>query len=606
MPPARRGSSSSPAWSAGSPIRTATRWGSRSATSRSWSACASTPEPGGHPILVPWAEVDYATRAGVTIGGGLDVLRLDTGTGAVRAIPQIRLEATHRRRLRPGRSTSSRHGPDPVRIGARRLSGSTTCRVPQFALTLHDVDVSTVGPSHHHDLIDLSSPDAALDAADDLIDTAIADALAGLGAAGDLLRRCSGSTRRPVSATSPSPISSPTRSGRSAGYYEELLATPAAMNEVLAALRALITGEPAVALPGTGDVASPWRMVLLTTAGAELGIAVWRAGGSSRRGARRRRVDAGARRPRGRGGAAHGVARREPGDRQRRSGVARIGLVPTATGGRRHGGTRPRARPTGIRECRRRRVVARRDRTGGARRRATGWPRAVRQSRRRGRAAWPTSPVRRCGSRCRCRRFDADGTLTWTPDWDDIEQILARLLSAAGRARDRRRARPARMERPPRVQPSARTCRSSALIADPAVAIAAWATAIALDCRHLRFAFGVLASVLSGGSITAPFGLGRVDLPWRAPVAGEPRAPAVVAWTTPPCPPVPVTSGGAFDLLDGVEGIADPAAVGLRCSPPHSDGRRSRFPSSATCCSPANTSATGSINSSPGGPGPMG
>ena len=157
--------------------------------------------------------------------------------------------------------------------------------------------------------------------------------------------------------------------------------------------------------------------------------------------------------------------------------------------------------------------------------------------------------------------FGADGTLTWTPDWDEIEQVLARLLSAAGVP-----VIDATLDLLGwSVRPGATVgahLALGALIADPAVAIASWATAIALDCRHLRFAFEVFATVLSGGTITSPFGLGRADLPWRAPVAGEPRAPALVAWTTPPCPPVPVASGDALDLLDGFDGVADPAAVG--------------------------------------------
>ncbi len=514
---------------------------------------------GGHPILVPWAEVGYATRAGVTIGGGLDVLRLDTGTGALKAIPQIRLEAILGADSAPAAPRLLATGPiqfGSVHVGVRLDDLST----PRFALTLHDVDVSTVGPSHHHDLIDLSTPDAALDAADDLIDTAIADALAGLGAAGDLLLRLLG-VDPPAGIDEISLADLVTDPlGAIRGYYEELLATPAAMNEVLATLRALITGEAAIALPGTGDADSPWRMVLLTTAGAELGIAVWRAGGhlvvalaadastpvlaDLAVAAALRMVLLDANLTTGNVDlASHGSAsfRLQPADDATAGldlGLARVEFVSAGVDVSWHAATGLAVRVAG---------------DGLALElfdiQAPG-PGGV--------ADLSGAPVRVA---LPLPTIAADGTLTWTPDWDDIEQILARLLSAAG---------------VPVIDAvldvlgwSARPGSTvgahlslSALIADPAVAIAAWATAIALDCRHLRFAFGVLASVLSGGSITAPFGLGRADLPWRAPVAGEPLAPAVVAWTTPPCPPVPVTSGGAFDLLDGVEGIADPAAVG--------------------------------------------
>ena len=513
---------------------------------------------GGHPILVPWAEVDYATRAGVTIGGGLDVLRLDTGTGAVKAIPQIRLEALIGADSAPGAPRLLDTG--PVQFGSVHVGVRLDDQFrPQFALTLHDVDVSTVGPSHHHDLIDLSTPDAALDAADDLIDSAIADALAGLGAAGDLLLTLLG-VDPPTGIDDISLADLVTDPlGAIRGYYEELLATPAAMNEVLAALRALITGEPVIALPGNGDVDTPWRMVLLTTAGAELGIAVWRAGdhlvvalaadastpvlAELEVAAALRMVLLDANLATGNVDlASHGSAsfRLQPADDATAGldlGLARLEFVSAGVDVSWHATTGLAVRVAG---------------DGLAVELFDGLARGP------GGVALPGASV---VIALPLPTFDADGTLTWTPDWDDIENVLARLLSAAGvPVIDAALDLLGWSVRPGATMGAHLSL--SAVIADPAVAIAAWAAAIALDCRHLQFAFGVLASVLSGGSITAPYGLGRVGLPWRAPVAGEPRAPAVVAWTTPPCPPVPVTSGGAFDLLDGIDSIADTAAVG--------------------------------------------
>jgi hypothetical protein len=78
----------------------------------------------------------------------------------------------------------------------------------------------------------------------------------------------------------------------------------------------------------------------------------------------------------------------------------------------------------------------------------------------------------------------------------------------------------------------------SALVeGDPTVAIRAWLADLALDCDRARDAMGVVARVLSGGTLTAPLGVGSERSPYRCPIAGEPRAPGLVAWLVPPCPP---------------------------------------------------------------------
>ena len=470
---------------------------------------------GGHPILVPWAEVDYATRAGVTIGGGLDVLKLDTGTGALQAIPQIRIEALIGADSAVGAPRLLDTGPaqfGSVHVGLRLDDHFR----PQFALTLHDVDVSTGGTPRHHDLIDLSTPDAALDAADDLIDGAIADALAGLGAAGDLLRTLLG-VDPPAGIDDISLgdlITDPL--GAIKGYYEDLLATPAAMNEVLATLRSLITGEPVVALAGTGDADTPWRMVLLTTAGAELGIAVWHAGGhlvvalaadaatpvlaELEVAAALRMVLLDANLATGNVDlASHGSAsfRLQPAHDATAGldlGLARLEFVSAGVDVSWHA-------------------------TSGLSVSVAGDGLFVElfdsEARGPGGVALPGAPVRVA---LPLPTIASDGTLAWTPDWDDIEQVLARLLSAA----DVPVIDAALDLLGWSVRPGATVgahLSLDALLADPGVAIAAWATAIALDCRHLRVAFGVLATVLSGGSITSPYGLGRV----RSTVAGAGR-----------------------------------------------------------------------------------
>ena len=513
---------------------------------------------GGHPILVPWAEVDYATRAGVTIGGGLDVLRLDTGTGAVKAIPQIRLEALIGADSAPGAPRLLDTG--PVQFGSVHVGVRLDDQFrPQFALTLHDVDVSTVGPSHHHDLIDLSTPDAALDAADDLIDSAIADALAGLGAAGDLLLTLLG-VDPPTGIDDISLADLVTDPlGAIRGYYEELLATPAAMNEVLAALRALITGEPVIALPGNGDLDTPWRMVLLTTAGAELGIAVWRAGdhlvvalaadastpvlAELEVAAALRMVLLDANLATGNVDlASHGSAsfRLQPADDATAGldlGLARLEFVSAGVDVSWHATTGLAVRVAG---------------DGLAVELFDGLARGP------GGVALPGASV---VIALPLPTFDADGTLTWTPDWDDIENVLARLLSAAGvpvidaaldllgwsvrpgatmgahlslNAADRRS----------RGRDRGVGGRHRARLPAPPVRVrrARHRAERRVDHRPVR--------VGPGGSAVA--GTGR-----RRAAGASGRGVDHAA--------VPTRSGhvgGAFDLLDGIDSIADTAAVG--------------------------------------------
>src|SRR4051794_23969501 len=147
---------------------------------------------GGHPVLVPWAEVSYGTRVGVSVGGGLDLFRLDTGTGTINAIPQIRAEAVFGADTATGAARLLPTGPvqiGSVHVGVHLDTGGREGPRPSFALTLHDVDISAGGSPRHHDLLDLSSPDAALDALDSAIDDALSSALDGLGAAGGLAKQ---------------------------------------------------------------------------------------------------------------------------------------------------------------------------------------------------------------------------------------------------------------------------------------------------------------------------------------------------------------------------------------------------------------------------------
>ena len=513
-----------------------------------------TPGAAGHPVLVPWAEVGYATRQGVSVGGGIDLMRIDTATGSVRAVPQVRVEAVFGADATAGASRLVATG--PVEIGSVHVGVRLDDLArPAFALTLHDVDISAGGAPRHHELLDLSSPDAALDAVDDVIDDALGSALDALGQAGQLVKQLLG-IEPPAGVNEISIVdivTDPLNTIRA--YYAELIGDADAMREVLATLQGLLTGVTGGVVTGTGSLVEPWRVVLAAAGGAGgLGLTVWVTDGHVVVAAaadlatptfggltvaadlRMVLLDADLTR---------GQVALAPG------GSARLLLQP--------GGAGPATVSVGVADLE----------FAGAGvevgwRAGTGLTFGVVGDGLTvivsdivgsgpGGLAVADTPIRLALA---LPAVGPGGTITWAPDWDDVEVLLGRLLGEA---------------RVPIVDtlldlvgwvPSTGIQRSgagqarlslSALIADPAAAITAWAVDLALDCDHLHAALGVLTSVLSGMSMRAPVGLGRVDLPYRSPIAGVLAAPAVVAWTEPPCPPSPATLiGGPLGLLDGI------------------------------------------------------
>ena len=230
---------------------------------------------GGHPVLVPWAEVGYATRAGVSVGGGLDLLRIDTGTGAVKAVPQIRVEAVFGADSAP--AADRLIGTGSVQVGSVHVGVRLDdLSRPQFALELHDADVNTGGPPRHYDVLDLSSPDAALDAVDDVIEGAISDALDTLGDAGTLIRQLLGiDPPGGISAIKVTDLLGDPL-GTVLGYYRELIASAPATKAVIASVQSLLTSA-VTPVPGAGTVDDPWRITIAGIGDGGVGLAFWSA-----------------------------------------------------------------------------------------------------------------------------------------------------------------------------------------------------------------------------------------------------------------------------------------------------------------------------------------
>jgi hypothetical protein len=488
-----------------------------------------SPGTGGHSVLVPWVEVSYGTRSAVEAALAVDLMRIDTGTGSVQAVPAASVEAVF----------GADAGGADLLAGIPHV-GSVHTGValdphgqPAFTLTLHDVDV--VGGAHH-DVLDLSTPQAALDAAESIVDEALAQALAHLGQAGGLLAAMLGVTPPAgVAAISAAAlVTDPLGAVR--GYWNDLIADATAMASVLGSLRALLTSAVAAPVDGAGTAAAPWTVDLV----AGVDLLVWRADTHLLVA-----LSAGVSTPVLAGLTAGLSARLVLLDADLDAG--HVSLVSTAVG-------RLSLAPGGA-------DPARLD-LGAAYLEVTALAAEVVWGPRRGLtlafdAAGTHLVVPNPAGDLRIGlplpAIAADGSVTFAPDWTDVETLLATLLARAGSPVIDLvldvlgwRGAGARLQ-------------LAGLVTDPATALATWAAALALDCWHLRAALGPVAVLLSGGNLTGPLGQGQPALPYRCPVAGNPQAPGLTAWTVPGCQPVALSAiSGVGQHLDRLESDEPP------------------------------------------------
>lgn len=498
---------------------------------------------GGHPTLTPWLELSLGTRSGAQARAHVDLLVADTGTGAATAVPGLRAEAVFGAdaggtRLFAGGAGQPRLG--SVHVGLR-LDES---RRPAFVLTLHDVDLPG---QPHRDVLDLSSPDAALDAADDVLDGVLSDALDGLGAAGGLIKVLLG-VDPPGTVDSPDIIDlvrDPVATMRD--YWLAVTGDQAAMAEALAAVRHLLLGAAGPAVSGTGIADDPWRVVFGDD--DTVGLDLWRVGTTLRVAVSATagldvlddlRVDASARLSLltvdlGSGAASFledvagrvGIGPRGAGPAVLEIGdslaieTARLGLDVTWTP---RSGVRVAPSGTGLT------LLVPGIGSGGPERLPIPLP-----------------------------HLDDHGGWSpdWAPDWAAIEPVLGHLLRRVGSDALDAVAdlvgwgeAQARFGTPAPVR--ARLA-LDVLLTDPAAAIEQWLLDLTLDCRMLGAALRPLAWLLSAGSLAAPLGEGRPERPWRLPVGGGPGAPGLAVWTVPGCRAESPRRGlgEALDLLTG-------------------------------------------------------
>lgn len=503
-----------------------------------------TPGTGGHPVLVPWVDVTWSPGVGADLVASIDLFRADTATGRVTAVPGLSAQAVFGAAAHGGSALlTGTPGVVSIRTGlALDPSGK-----PAFTLTLHGV---TLPGGVSHDVVDLSSPQAAVAAVDSVVTTALTNALAGFGAAADAVERLLGITAPGgvTAVTASALVADPL--GAIRRYWHDLLVTGGAMAEVLGALSHLLTGTSTMPT-NAGTAVDPWVVDLVPG----VGLRAWRDGDTlvlalgadttvpvltglvvaARADLVLLKADLGAGHLALACAGSGSVLLRPAGADPM---VLDLDLLTLRFGGL---GIRVDWAPVPGLACT---VVG-----DGL---SLGW-------------TDPRTRLPQVGA-IPLPQVSPSGEVTFTPDWGEVEGILAALL---GRVRSSVvdtllelvgwRGRGAHL-------------RLADLVAHPATAVEDWLVDLALDCVNLRTALGPVAYLLSGGLLAGPLGGGRPTDPYRCPVTGDPRAPGIAVWTVPGCPlvgPLGIAGPGYADLRDGVTAPDGPTiAAALRSVAP--------------------------------------
>jgi hypothetical protein len=502
------------------------------------------PGTGGHPVLTPWAELALDGRAGARVRLAADLLRADTQTGAVTAIPDLRAEAVFGQDAGGAALLTGDPAVGSLHVGVGVTGLAAGARRPAFVLTLEEVTLA----GRHHPHLDLSSPEAALDAASTVVNDALGSALAGLGAAGTLVSRLLGLTPPAgiPALSAPALVANPV--AEVARYWRDLSLSAPAMSEVLGHVRPLLVGGASAPVPGAGTRGDPWRVALVGPLAlrlwrdgdellvdaavavvtpvfdayeveATLGMSLLRAGFSPARATF--------------AGAAHGRLELRRAD----GAMASLALANVALEARRLALDVGWSAATGLRVAF--------DAESLALLVQGGVPVAPLETR-------IDVPL---------PSFDAEGRLVFpVAAWDRVERAIAALagelhvppldlaLSLLGWTGTG-----------PRL-PLAALVGADPALPDVALAVRAWLGDLALDCARLEAALGPVATLLSGFSRTRPLGTGSARTPYRCPIAGHRRAPGLVAWLEPGCPPTSNDLVSAFSALHAGE-PPDPATL---------------------------------------------
>jgi hypothetical protein len=512
---------------------------------------------GGGLMITPWLGGALRPQSGAEVKASIDLLILETLTSSVTAVPGLSLLAVFGQAAGMGSGLlSGDPGLGSVKAGLV-LSGGR----PAFSLTAHDVTLGGVS----HEVLDLASPDAALDAAGDVVNDALIAALNGLGRPGEISALLLGlDPPAGISGSSASELLTDPL-GKTSAYWNALLGSPASMNIFLTAIQELITGSSS-SVSGDGTSGIPWRIAIDPVdilvflegdwlyfdlqASVEQGVFEGKMADVFVE-ARLLKVNCSNPAVEFFSRIKAGTRLREPGGDDLRLDLGPMDLI---------------ARSLGV---------------------TVGWSASA------GMAIAVEAPelhieleaVDDSGSLTvsvpvPLPEFHNDGSLTFAPDWAAIEQAIAALLQ--------------RMESPvidaclelTGWSGAGTRLSLAALIADPRSALESWLGELVLHCDHVRDAMSPLSYLLSGFRQWAPLGTGNERTPFRAAIAAEPLAPGFAAWVDPGCaiprgryepaagyfdysePPEPETMAAALrsagtalpdldDLMTGRSGLAE-------------------------------------------------
>jgi hypothetical protein len=217
----------------------------------------------GHLLLTPRLGLTLATdvAGGITLGAEADaaLFVLDVANGAITPVPEAEVVVTA---TGTGGKLLQSAAAD---VGTLRLGLAVSGGAPRAVIQLLDVNVE----GQQHDVLDLSTPDAAIAAAGQIAAVLVGKALDALGDAGAELKGLLGLTP-PAGVTAIDAthlITDPL--GTLAGWWHDLLTAQAAhVPEVLTHLRNLIIGQLQLQagdqVTGSGTSADPWSIPVLT------------------------------------------------------------------------------------------------------------------------------------------------------------------------------------------------------------------------------------------------------------------------------------------------------------------------------------------------------
>ncbi len=229
----------------------------------------------GHLLLTPRLGLTLATDVGgaITLGAEANaaLFVLDVANGAITPVPEAEVVVTA-----TGTGGGKLLQSAAADVGTLRLGLAVTGGNPRAVIQLLNVNVE----GQQHDVLDLSTPDAAVAAAGQIAAVLIGKALDALGDAGAELKGLLGLTP-PAGVTAIDAthlITDPL--GTLAGWWHDLVTTQAAhVPDVLTHLRNLIIGQLQLQagdqVTGSGTVADPWSIPVLT----RLRIDCWLDGG---------------------------------------------------------------------------------------------------------------------------------------------------------------------------------------------------------------------------------------------------------------------------------------------------------------------------------------